>query len=195
MLPTLRRLHIWTGLFAFTSLLVMAVAGLHSSLRPRGAGEPPLEVRELPFRAAPNATDGEVAVELARRLRLPLPDPLPRGALRRDERHDLELRLDSQNGPYRLVVREASGTVLVEHRRNGLGEFLTLLHARTFAGTRGPLPIHLWALYVDLSIAALLFLLASGVWIWLATRPRLAWARALLAASVAVFAALWWAIR
>jgi hypothetical protein len=195
MLSTLRRLHIWTGLFAFTSLLVMAVAGLHASRPASGADAAPLAVRELPFRAAPDATDAEVAAELARQLRLPLADPPPRGALRRNGEHELELRVDTQNGSYRLVVLESAGTVRVEHRRNGLGEFLALLHARTFVGTRGPLPIRLWALYVDLSIAALLFLLASGVWLWLASRPRLAWARALFAASVAAFAALWWAIR
>jgi uncharacterized iron-regulated membrane protein len=196
MTSTLRRLHIWAGLFSFTALLVMAVAGLHATLRPfAGGDEDAAAVSEQPYRAGSGWTDAEVAADLARELRLPLPDPLPRGALRRNARRELEVRLDTQSGPYLLTVLEAAQRVRVEHRRNALGEFLTLLHARTFVGTRGPLPIHLWALYVDLSIAALLFLVSSGVWLWLTSRPALLWARALFAASGLLFATLWWAIR
>jgi uncharacterized iron-regulated membrane protein len=194
---TLRRLHIWAGLFSFTSLLVMAAAGFHVTLRPAPSQrvEPAPEVRELPYRAATELTDRAVADELYRQLALPFTAPLPAYAVRRDEQQRLVLRFETQNGDFRVTVLEDEGKVRIEHHRSSFAEFLDLMHSRTFLGSQPQLPIRLWALYVDASLFALLFLLASGLWLAWRARRGLLWARALLVSGALVVGTLWWVIR
>jgi len=193
----LRRCHIWTGLFAFTGLLVFAAAGLHVSFRPAGArrATAPPAVSEIAFRADPALSDEQLADRVHAELRLPLSQPLPASAVRRDRDHRLRLDFRTPNGVHRVTVLEEEGKLRIEHRANGLGEFLDLMHMRTFGRTPPAPAFRLWAAYVDLSIFALLFLALSGVWLWLESRPGARWAQGTLALGGALFAAVWWALR
>jgi len=194
MSATLRRLHVWVGLFALTSLAVMAFAGLHASFAP--AAEPaPVETREVPFEAGRGLSDLELAVALHRQLRLPLTATPRREALRRDPAGRLVVWLWTPNGGYRVTLLESQRAARVERLRNSLGAYLNLMHSQLLREARPGLPARLWGAYVDASIAALAFLAVSGLWLWLASRPRLAWARAAFAAGTLAVGALLWAIR
>ena len=52
-----------------------------------------------------------------------------------------------------------------------------------------------WGLYNELATYAFLFMTLSGVYLWLATRPRLRWAQLSFAGMAVVITALWIAIR
>jgi hypothetical protein len=194
MYTTLRRLHVWIGLFAFTSLAVMAAAGLHGSF---GAGHEPAVVatREVPFATDAGLDDLALAAELQRRLALPLTAPPGRAAVRRDGDGRLAVRLWTPNGGYRVTLDERTGAARVERLRNSLGGYLNLMHAQNLRDARPTLPSRLWGLYVDASIGALLALVATGLALWLLTRPRVAWAWALFVGGAfavgAVIGGLW----
>ena len=69
------------------------------------------------------------------------------------------------------------------------------MHSTTRVIGRTDARMTLWALYINISIAALAFMAITGPWLWLLSRRRLWWARFTLAAGVAVVGALWVAIR
>jgi hypothetical protein len=197
MIEILKRFHMWVGLFNLTALIVFATAGIHVSLSPapRERREPPAEVRETEYRAPQDLTDKQVADDLYARLALPMAGPVPTWALQRDAQHRLVLSFHSPNGVFRVTVLENEGKVRVEHARNSLGEFMNLMHATTLYHSPPDLRVRLWALYVDLSIFSLAFMAVTGVWLWLAARSRLWWARASFAMGTGLFALLWFVTR
>jgi len=85
--------------------------------------------------------------------------------------------------------------VRIAQRRNSLFDFLSSMH--TAHSGRGPsaTPARLWGWYNELSTWAFLFMTVSGIYLWLATRPGLGWARLSAAATVALSVALWLATR
>jgi len=193
MTETLKRVHMWVGLFNLTVLIVFATAGIHVTLLP-GPGarsEPAAEIREIEYRAPQELTDKQVADDLYARLALPAVGPIPKWALKRDEQNRLVLSFESPNGVHRVTVLEQEHKVRVEHARNSLGEFMSLMHSTTLYHSQPDLRVRLWALYVDLSIFSLMFMAASGPWLWLASRPHLWWARASFAAGAGLFVFLW----
>jgi hypothetical protein len=56
------------------------------------------------------------------------------------------------------------------------------------------LPARVWGFYNEFSVWAFFFLTFSGLYLWLATRPRLRWAWMTAAAAITIFAALWMAL-
>jgi hypothetical protein len=121
--------------------------------------------------------------------------PAASGAVRRNAEGVLAFNCYSPNGIYRVTVLETAGQVRVEHATNTLGDFLTAMHETTMLDAASNPWVRLWAVYVNLSIVSLLFMGASGVWLWLASRPGLAWAQWSFAAGVALFAVVWAAAR
>ena len=103
----------------------------------------------------------------------------------------LVLSFHGPNGVHRATLLEAEKKVRIEHSRSSIGEFMNLMHATTLYHSSPDLRVRLWALYVDLSIFSLLFMSATGLWLWLASRPRLWWARASFGAGTGLFVLLW----
>lgn len=197
MTELLKRLHIWVGLFNFTILIVFALAGLHVTFQPAPAHreEPAQTSREVPYRAPADMTDKQIADDLFEKLDLPLTGPIPDWAVARNAENVLVLNFHTVNGRHRVTVLEAEEKVRIEHARSSLGEFLVIMHATTLYHTNPDIRMVLWSIYVDLSIFSLLFMVLTGIWLWLKTRPKLWWAQASFAAGTAVFALLYLAMR
>ena len=53
----------------------------------------------------------------------------------------------------------------------------------------------MWGFYNELSTWAFLFMTISGVYMWLATRPKIRWAQLSFVGMAVVMAALWIVIR
>jgi hypothetical protein len=197
MTELLKRLHIWIGLFNFTILIVFALAGLHATIMPAPAQRPTpaIVTREVEYETPPDFTDAQVADDLYRKLELPLVGPIPEWAIGRNAENVLVLEFHSPNGVHRATVLEEQKKVRIEHSRTTTGEFLNVMHATTIYHSTPDWRVRLWSLYVDLSIFSLLFMVATGMWLWLATRPKLWWAGASFGAGTALFAFLYAVIR
>lgn len=188
--------HIYAGLLTFTQVMIYGVAGLVATLQP-GLERPkvPRAVRYVPFTAAPNASDKEVAAAVYARLAPPLARPVPDWFLRRTADNDLRLDFYNVNGIWRVIVLEDSHQLRIEEIRNSLGYFLSDIHAATPNDAGLPRLVRLWALYNEAAMWCLLGFCASGLYLWLSGPGRERWAWGCLASGSAVLAALWMAFR
>jgi hypothetical protein len=188
----IRKIHIYAGLLTFSQLLLYGIAGIVATLQ-QSAERPkqPHTVRYVPFTAPSSASDKEVAQQVYRQLGHPLTRPIPDWFLRHTPDNHLLLDFYNINGIYRVVVLEEENRLRVEHIRNGNWLFLEDIHAATTGDAEAPGLIRAWAFWNEAGLWALLGFCASGVWLWLATKPRFVWAWACLAAGVLSFAAMW----
>jgi hypothetical protein len=194
MLRLVRKIHIYCGLQACVALLIFAVAGIVGTLKASPwAAAPATEVSEVAFEVPLDASDRQVADAVFEELALPLSKPVPGFALRHDADDRLVLRFPSPNGLTTVTVQRAAGTLRVERRHTSLGMFLLRMHEETWSPARNgrPLLLWLWSFYVELSILSLLFLALSGVYQWLALRPRHRLAQLATAAGAIGFVWLW----
>ena len=189
----IRRLHIYTGLFSFTALMVFGAAGLIGAFHedPRAASRPPPVVSELDFEVPQGASDPEVAQLVYARLALRDAAPVPEWALGRNEDHVLVLHFYGPNGVTHASVLEDQKKLHVEIDRSTLGEYVNGMHALVLSHVGPQRRVRFWSMYLELSIFTLLFMVVTGVWLWLATRPRLRWAQAFFAVGTIGFVALY----
>lgn len=189
----IKKLHIYTGLVNFIILMVFGVAGLQATFRVQRQFNDVVETR--PFDAPANATDLEVAAAAVRALDLPAPMPGP-NAVHRDADQNLTFTSYTVNGPRLITVLEPQHQLRVTIRRNALVHFFDNLHATTLRNSGGgDLRIRMWAWYVEFSIWSLIFMSVTGVWLWLASRPRLGWAQATVATGFGGFLLLYVVMR
>jgi hypothetical protein len=71
-------------------------------------------------------------------------------------------------GSYRVTYDSSTGDLNVERQQFGLAFFLEMLHRRCRFG-ESYLANDLWALMVDVVIAAIVLWAATGIWMWLGT--------------------------
>lgn len=182
--PLLRRLHIWIGLLNLTSLLVMGAAGIVTALH---TSEPARTVSTFAYTPRPDASDPDIANEIFDRLHPGVAQRPPSWSLHRTDAGQLTFDINGPNTQSRVVVDETAHSVRVETAAVDLGRMLTYLHRQSSYWAIPDIRTRLWGLYVDLSIVSLLYLSTSGIWLWLASRPRLRWARVAFVAGVAAF--------
>ncbi len=170
----LRWLHLLAGLQSAVALVVYGVAGLAATWQARP--EAPAAARRVEVRSyVPR--DGESDVALALRLHhelaLSLTRPPPDWVVQRAADGALTFRLYSPNGMQHLRVPQP-GRVEIADERVDLARFLLNLHAHTVPrpGSNEDLRLVLWSIYNELSMLALGGFAASGLVLWLATRPR-----------------------
>lgn len=188
----IKRIHICLGLLNLVILFVFGVAGLTVFFR-RLAG--PLEpavtsATAIPFRPPANSTDRQVAAAIVPVLRAEgcFPSPTPH-----DAAGNLHVICYSANGLASVTVFETESRLFVQHARNSVGEYLDNLHAalpRDSAPKRY-LSHRLWSYYVEFSVWSLTAMCLSGIYLWLATRPRHGIAWCAFAGGSAAFAILW----
>jgi hypothetical protein len=88
------------------------------------------------------------------------------------------------------VVLEKENRIRIETRRNGPAQFLNGLHTTTV--NRHPdWRIRWWGYYTEFSIWSLIGMALSGVYLWLASRPRYAPARYAFALGCGAFLLLY----
>lgn len=196
MTSLIRRLHIYAGLLSFSHLIVYGIAGLAATAQSQlERPKIPRSVHYVPFTPPPSATDKQVAAEVYRALRLPLARPIPDWFLRRTPENDLLLDFYNMNGIRRVVVLEKENRLRIEEIHNSLSLFLEDVHAATPADKEAPALVRLWALWNEFAMWCLIGFCVSGVYLWLATRPRFYWAYCACAAGAAAFAVLYVLIR
>jgi uncharacterized iron-regulated membrane protein len=187
----LKKIHIYLGLLNFSTLFIFGIAGLSATFE----SEEHLErvspvVENRPFTVDPNASDRQLAGTVYQALRLPLTTPVPTFALRRNDQNQLVLDFYTPNGRQRVHVLEKHNQLRIENQRIGLGRYFNNLHGSL--SIRHPdLRMRLWGYYTEFSIYSLLAMSVSGVYLWLASRPRLRWAQLSFAAGSAVFLVLY----
>ncbi len=191
----IKKLHMYAGLLTFTALVVWGIAGIHAVFLPAPGSQEtlPAEVREIAWKAPGNLDDkalsrAAIAASGLRTVGQPV-------LHRRDEQQNLTFAVFGPNGRRDLTYLESEGKLRMEIRRNSLAAFLSESHAGS--SRRGPPEwgARVWGVYNEFSNWAFAFLIFSGIYLWLATRPRIVWAWSTLALAAAIVAALWWGAR
>lgn len=171
----IKKLHVYTGLLNVTILMVFGIAGLAGTFGIERRFVVSAETRE--FRVPPNVTDQEAARAAFESLHLPSTEQLPRNAVHRDPNHNLTFTTYSVNGLRVITVLEKEGRIRMELRKNRLWHYFDNLHSSTPTRGMGDPRMRLWSAYVEFSIWSLIFMSLSGVYLWLASRPRYRWAQ------------------
>jgi hypothetical protein len=185
----IQKIHTYAGLLTFVNLMVFGIVGLSATLGSRPQ-DPVPEVRSVPFVVEPNLTDRQVAERVCGLLRLSLATPIQSAVIQHDAANNLLLDFWHANGRHRVTVLESQGRLRVEVMRNSLWSYLGTLHATTAAFHSGDWRMQLWADYNEFAMWCFLVMLASGVALWLLSRPRHRWAQCSLVLGCGLFAAL-----
>jgi hypothetical protein len=188
----IRKLHIYAGLFTFVHLVIYGIAGLAATFH-QGPERPkiPRSVRMVPFQVNGSQTDKQVADEVFHRLKLPMTRPMPDWFLRHTPDNHLLLDFYNINGIYRVIVLEDQKQLRIEDIRNSNLLFLEDIHAATLGDREAPSLVRWWAAWNEVAMWSLLWFSATGVYLWLATRPRFAFAWIALLAGSAAMAGFW----
>lgn len=191
-----RKLHIYAGLLTFAHLIVYGIAGVSATLH--AGPERPRVVKsttDVPFTVPASATDREVANAAYLALNLPLTRQVPTRTLRYTPDHQLQFDIYNINGSYRVTVFENPGRLHVESVRKSLGLFFEDVHASTPGDGGAPTLVRAWAFWNEAAMWSLLGFCASGLYLWVVSRPRFLWAWVLLGAGTVSLALLWMVFR
>ena len=186
----------YTGLVNFTVLFVFGVTGLLGTLatRPFQWNRPAPVTDYVDFTPPPGLTDKELADRVYERVKLPMTGPVP-PVVRRNRDHDVEITFYTPNGSRQVTVLEKESRVRVVKQGLNAFQFLSTLHETTIRNASNDLRVRMWAWYNEAAIWSLTLMAVSGVFLWLATRPRYRWAQAAFATGTGLFVALWIALR
>ena len=193
----IKRLHMYAGLLCVSSLLVYGVVGIVAMLEdaPEKRAKAKPEVFFRDFVPPPNLSDVEMGQHIMDHFPLPLANPIPQWALKRDKENNLVLNYYTVNGMTGVTVLEKEKKLRFEKTTVGFLDFLNRIHATTIRAEVPDLRVRGWIYYNEFSIWAMSFMTISGLYLWLASRPGWRWAQVSLASGLALFAALYWAIR
>jgi hypothetical protein len=191
--PLLKKIHMYIGLLNFSILFVFGVAGLSATFdSPEDRQEEAVE-RLMPFSSPPNATDKEVADAVYDLLKLPLTQPPPKPALRRDADKNLTFNFFNPNAVTGVTVLEKEHQLRVRTLHNNTARFMNVLHKATIQHpiAKRDLRIKLWTWYNEFSIWSLMLMALSGVYLWLSSRPGFLWAQVSFVAGCGAFIVLY----
>ena len=186
----------YAGLLTFTAFVVWGVTGIHAVFLPAPGteGEPATTaVREIPWRAPGNLDDKTLSVAAVEVSGL---RAVGRPVLhRRDAGQNLTFAVFGPTGRSDLTYLESAGKLRVEIKGNSFADFLSVSHAGSTR--RGPPEwgARVWGVYNEFANWAFLLMTLSGIYLWLATRPKIVWAWATFGLTAILIAALWWGTR
>jgi len=180
-----RRSHMYLALFLSPWLLMYALSTMVMNHREWFAGTAPfVRESEMPFDAGPVSSG---PADMASRILVSLDLD---GAHTVSRRQDGTLVINRSGlvSPRRITYTPASGNLLVEKQEFRPSNFLNRFHRRRGYATGYGLDT-VWAVTVDLTIAALVFWTASGIWMWWGIRPARAAGAAALLGGIGLFLA------
>jgi len=189
-----RDLHLYAGLFASPFVIVYAVSALllvHAYLPWGGRSAPPSETRTVRI-AVRDAEDG-LAVASQVRAQVGVRGEIGYVA-RKPGSPRLNFPIESPGRTTSVHVDLAAGTATVETKPTGVWDALIYLHKMPGphnANIRGNwLFTRLWGWLADASVYLLLFLSASGIYLWLVLRAERRTGLIALGAGVLSFMAI-----
>jgi uncharacterized iron-regulated membrane protein len=190
MTALIRKLHIYAGLLVFSQLLVYGIAGLVATAQPSlERSKVPYRTETLPFETQPGEPDKVTAARVWELLKPEMSRPVPDWFLQKTPDGHLQLDFYNINGILRVIVLDQK--LQLQHIRNGVGLFMEDIHAATTGDDLESPLLKAWALWNEVGIWSLLGFSASGLYLWLATRPRWTWAWVAVLFGAGVFATFW----
>jgi hypothetical protein len=193
----IKKIHMYLGLLNFTILLVFGVGGLSTAFEPAPAKrrQPETGVRYFDYSAPPSLTDVELAEAVQRALQVPFTAPLQKNTVRRDGDHNVTFDLATISGRHRVLVLETEKRVRIEERRITFWQYINNLHHTNISSQIPGLALRMWTWYNELAVWSLSLMSASGIYLWLASRPRLRWAQMSFVSGSAVFLTLYFLMK
>lgn len=191
-----KKIHMYSGLLTFMAFVVWGVTGIHAVfLAPPGEYKPPpiSSMREIPYRAAGSLDDEQLSKAIYEAVRIPLAGG--RYNVHRDEQANLSFNVFTINGGREVTFLEKQGIVRVAHRGNSVWGYLSSMHTAHSRRHRLIPAAVAWGYFNEFATWAFLFMTLSGLYMWIATRPRLRWAQLSLGGMAALTLGLWIAIR
>jgi len=190
------RIHMYSGLLTFTAFFVWGVTGIHAVfLQSPGGFTPPevTSVRELPYAAAGDLDDKQLGRKIFEAIEVPLAGG--HYNVHRDDQLNLAFNVFTVNGGREVTFLEDQGVVRIAHRRNSLWGYLSSMHTAHSGRHQLNVSARAWGYFNEFSTWAFLFMTISGVYMWIATRPGLRWARISFGGMAALTLLLWILIR
>ena len=191
----IKKLHMYIGLLNFSNLIVFGIAGLAATFQ---GGQERNVATEAPryesFTPPPGSTDQQIAGLLFDRFHFPLADPVGDWAIHRDGAGNLPLEFWTVNGVHRVLYEPQQSRLRIQTSRSSLPFFLDEMHTVHGVGQRD-WRMRAWAWYNHVAIWSLLAMAISGVYLWLASRPRYRVAQYSFAGGAAIFILLYIATR
>jgi len=186
-----KKIHIYIGLLNFSNFIVFGIAGLASTFQ----GGPDVKMISEPLRYerfVPQAgsTDKQIADQVLDHFRFPFAEPAPNWAIHRDAAGNLPLEFWTISGMHKVLYEPRENRLRVETMRNSLPLFLDGMHTVTSA-QQSDWRMRLWARCNNFAIWSLLWMAISGVYLWLASRPRYRIAQYSFAGGAAIFILLY----
>jgi hypothetical protein len=187
----------YTGLLNFTVLVIFGIIGIVATFLPRPVEreKPAATVQMRDVHLPGGLDDRRLADYLQASLNLPLTRPVPDWMLGRDRQNRLRFRLWTPARFYEILVLEKPGKVQITTQPFDVWQYLFHLHEMTPGTGQPELRTLLWAWYIEFSIWSLILMSLSGVYLWLASRPKYRWAQVSFAAGAAIFVVFYIAIR
>jgi hypothetical protein len=193
----MKRIHMYAGLLNFTVLMIFGIIGVVATVLPpapeREKPPPTVEIREFPIPGG--MSDRQLADHIYASLQIALTGPAPDYALGRDGQNRLRFRLGTPARLHTIVVLEGQDKIQITTQPHDFWQYLFHLHEMTPGWGPPGLVNRLWAFYMEFSIWSLIVMALSGVYLWLASRPRHRWAQVSFAAGSAIFVIFYLAIR
>jgi hypothetical protein len=191
-----KKIHMYSGLLTFMAFVVWGVTGIHAVfLPPAGEYKPPpvSSMKEIPYQARGGLDDQQLARAIFEAIDIPLAGG--RYNVHRDEQSNLAFNVFTINGGHEVTFLEEKGAVRVAHRANSLWGYLSSMHTAHSRRHRLTASVIAWGYFNEIATWAFLFMTFSGLYMWIATRPRLRWAQLSFAGMAALMLVLWIAIR
>ena len=188
----MKKIHMYAGLLTFTALSVWGATGILAVFLPApGEWQPPgISKRvEFPFEAPGNLDDKNLAKAIYDAAHLPMSGGYYN--IHRDDTGNLSFIAFAVNGPRDLTYVESQRRVRIDFRDASLADFISTMHTGHSHRGQPELVSHLWGYYNEFSTWAFFFMVISGLYMWLATRPTMRWALLLAGATTAVTLTLW----
>jgi hypothetical protein len=192
----MKKIHMYAGLLSYMAFFVWGVAGIRAVFLPPPGGYLPPEIsaqREVPFEAPGDLDDEQLSQLLFKAAEIPMSGG--HYNVHRNEEGNLAFFVFTNNGRRDVTYLEEEQRIRVEIRQNGLVDFLSSMHAGHSRRGAPDLSARFWGVYNEFSTWAFFFMSLSGIYLWVATRPRLPWAQLSIGGAAAVFVILWVATR
>jgi hypothetical protein len=187
--PLIKRIHMYTGLLNFTALTIFGIIGIVATVLPKPAQrpKPAATVQVQDFQLPGGIDDRQLADHIQASLNLPLTRPAPDWALGRDRQNRLRFRLWTPARFHEILVLEKQSQIQITTQPFDVWQYLFHLHEMTPGTGQPELRTQLWAWYIEFSIWSLMLMSLSGVYLWLATRPKYRLAQVSFAVGSAIF--------